>query len=100
MIPMRNVKMISDNCNIEEFVEAMKNRDIQDVIAMAVEEATSAGRMALRKHKKIEYEPVNSEQYVHQLEQLINYHRYSVEPTIPKSQVYQLYTAYWGHSDR
>ena len=40
--------MISKKFDIEEFVEVVKGKDSQEVIALAVEEATKADRMVMK----------------------------------------------------
>ncbi|WP_157067653.1 hypothetical protein [Desulfosarcina cetonica] len=37
--------MISENCDIDEFVERVKHMDILDVVALAVDETTAAERI-------------------------------------------------------
>ncbi|WP_419661740.1 hypothetical protein [Desulfosarcina variabilis] len=41
--------MISKECSIEAFTAFLKDKDSQTVIAMAVEEATEADRLILKK---------------------------------------------------
>jgi hypothetical protein len=90
--------MISKQCSIEAFVEAVKGNASNEVIALAVDEATKADRKAMktRKHSKTE----KLQTYSGQLKQLINYHRYILKPRRRKKTTYNLYMKYWGHPDQ
>lgn len=90
--------MISKKCSIEEFVETVKDKDSQEVIALAIKEATKADRLILKKRKQSKIE--NFQTYSCQLRQLINYHRYSVKPRRHVKTTYNLYMKYWGDSDQ
>ena len=89
--------MISKECSIEAFARFLKDKDSQTVIAMAVEEATKADRLILKKNQ-----PANMallQTYSRQLKQLISYHRYAVKPRKKEQTTYNLYMKYWGHVD-
>ncbi|BBO93038.1 hypothetical protein [Desulfosarcina ovata] len=91
--------MISENCDIDEFVEAARNKDILEVIALAIDEATAAERIFYHTHRHTEKDRLCGEQYSRQLKQLINYLRFEIKPRRPKSRAYQLYMANWGGED-
>jgi hypothetical protein len=92
-------RMISENCSIDEFVEAVKNREAWEVIVLAVEEATRAERLAYHAHGPGDDQPACSEQYSHHLKQLIDYLRYTVKIKHPNDDVYRLYTTYWENPE-
>ena len=88
--------MISNECSIEAFAEELKDKDSQTVIAMAVQEATEADRLIMKKDKK--FIKTDLYNYSRQLKQLINYHRYAVKPHHQKKTTYNLYMRYWGQT--
>ena len=90
--------MISKKCSIEEFVKAVKGKDSYGVIHLAVQEATEADRIVLKKRKKSKIE--KHRDYSRQLKQLINYHRYIIKPHRRINTTYELYMKYWGTTDR
>jgi hypothetical protein len=90
--------MISKKFSIEAFVEAVNGKDSQEVIALAVEEATKADRKAMKTRKQDKAEKLQT--YSRQLKRLINYHRYVVKPRYHIKMTYNLYMKYWGHQDQ
>jgi hypothetical protein len=92
------VAMISKKYSIEAFVEAVKGKDSQEVIALAVEEATKADRKVMKTHKQGQTEKLQT--YSRQLKRLINYHRYAAKPRFHIKTTYNLYMKYWGHPDQ
>lgn len=91
------VAMISKKFNIEEFVEAVKGKDSQEVISLAVDEATKADRKVMKTRKQTKTERIQT--YSRQLKQLINYHRYVMKPRHRIKTTYNLYMKYWGNTD-
>lgn len=89
--------MISKTCSIEAFAAFLKDKDSQTVIAMAVEEATKADRLILKKKQPGKMTLLQT--YSIQLKQLISYHRYAVKPRQKEQTTYNLYMKYWGHVD-
>ncbi len=89
--------MISSNFSIKTFTESLKNEDSQTVISMAVQEATEADRLILKKQP--DFNVTALQDYSRQLKKLINYHRYVVKPRLPKETTYNLYVRYWGAED-
>ncbi len=92
--------MISENCNIEEFVETVKGREAWEVISLAIDEATQADRISFQKHERDGRSLLCGQQYSGHLKQLINYLRYTVKPRRPKDKAYRLYMAHWGDIDQ
>lgn len=90
--------MISKKCSIDEFVEAVKGKNSQEVIALAVEEATKADRKVMKTRKQGKTEKLQT--YSLQLKRLINYHRYVSKPRFHIKTTYNLYMKYWGHPDQ
>lgn len=89
--------MISKECSIEAFTAFLKDKDSQTVIAMAVEEATEADRLILKKSQPAQTALLQT--YSRQLKQLIGYHRYAVKPRKKEQTTYNLYMKYWGQVD-
>ena len=44
-LPYKGVRMITENCKIDAFVETVKNKTSWEALSLAVEEATRADRM-------------------------------------------------------
>jgi hypothetical protein len=88
--------MISKKFHIEEFVEAVKGKDSQEVIALAVDEATRADRKVMKTRKQGKTEKLQT--YSRQLKRLINYHRYVMKPRHRTKTTYDLYMKYWGNT--
>ena len=92
--------MISENCNIEEFVETVKGRETWEVLSLAIDEATLADRILLQKHQHGGKSMLCGQTYSKHLKQLINYLRYTVKPRRPDNKAYRLYMAHWGPVDQ
>lgn len=91
--------MISENCSIDEFVEAVKERAAWDVVSLAVDEATQAERRFHRARRCHDDKTCCSRDYSAQLKQLINYLRFAIKPKRPQNRAYRLYMANWGTVD-
>jgi hypothetical protein len=92
--------MISENCSIDEFVEAVKDKDSWEVLTLAVDEATWADRMVHRTVRCKETTTPCGIQYSRHLKRLINYLRFEVKPKRPRDKAYRLYLMYWGTPDQ
>ena len=92
--------MISANFSIDEFVEAVKDKDIWEVLDLAVDEITWADRIYYHNHRGSEKLLLGGQPYSRQLKQLINYLRYEVKPRRPQNKAYRLYVANWGDFDQ
>jgi hypothetical protein len=90
--------MISEKCSIDEFVEAVKDKDTWEVLTLAVDEATWADRMAYRTRHNCQLQPPCGQQYSRHLKRLINYLRFEVKPKRPGDKAYRLYLMYWGNN--
>jgi hypothetical protein len=88
--------MISKNYSIEAFVEAVKGKASNEVIALAVEEATKADRRYYRARRCSGNRCYTERDYSRHLKRLIDYLRYTVTPKRRNDELYQLYTAHWG----
>lgn len=92
--------MISENFSIDEFVEAVKDKDIWEVLNLAVDEITWADRINYHLHHRSGKQLLGGQHYSHELKQLINYLRYEVKPRRPHNKAYRLYVANWGAFDQ
>ena len=72
--------MISGQCDIKEFVNAVKGHDYAEMISLAAHEATLAERCRYRR-KKCSAEARECLQYSNQLKNLIFYLRCSTKPS-------------------
>ena len=88
--------MISENCSIDEFVEAVKDRDVWDVVSLAVDEATQAERLCYRAKRRPDDDISCNLDYSEQLKQLIDYLRFEIKPRRPGNEAYRVYVANWG----
>jgi hypothetical protein len=90
--------MVSKNCSIDEFVEAVKGKSAQEVIELAVREATKADGLVLKNRKQAKTDDLQT--YSRQLKRLINYHRYETKPRPHTKTTYNLYMKHWGDPER
>jgi hypothetical protein len=72
--------MISSGCDISQFVEAVRDRDYFEVIAMADREALDAWRRAYHGSDEAGSDREKGLRYTGLLEGLIDFVRYGVEP--------------------
>lgn len=72
--------MISPKFNFEQFADAVKGKDVFDIIYLAEKEATEAWRRTYRKQVFIGDEEVKSQYYQEKLIGLIDYLRHGVKP--------------------
>jgi hypothetical protein len=77
--------MISINCDINDFIEAIKDKDLNDIIYLADVEATAAERCRWRKLLPPEDKQTCGAVYAGKLKDLVSYLRYA---TRPKGQKY------------
>jgi ribosomal protein L12E/L44/L45/RPP1/RPP2 len=70
-----NVPMISDDCSIEGFLEAIEEKDFSEIISFADKEATAAWRRAYRQSKESAARSALPDRYEHALEELISFLR-------------------------
>ena len=82
--------MISQDCNIVEFVDAMKGRPYSEIIMRANHEATLAERCLYRR-EKCPADDTACIRYSKQLKDLIFYLRYSTRPVGAKQVDKNLY---------
>jgi hypothetical protein len=90
--------MISKKYSIEAFVEAVKGKDSQEVIALAVEEATKADRK-VHKNSQAGKDRKASDLFTpaeaaDQLSPICSETPFHIKTT------YNLYMKYWGHPDQ
>jgi hypothetical protein len=72
--------MISEDCNIVAFVNAVKGKQYPEIIELADHEATLAERCRYRRPKGPWEETDCARRYSHQLKDLIFYLRNSIKP--------------------
>jgi hypothetical protein len=70
--------MISAKCDINEFLEEIKDEDYFDIIWIADKEATEAERSVLRSGDAIENEKLRGNGYASDLKDLIFFLKYAV----------------------
>ena len=92
--------MISETCSIDEFVAAVKSKESWEVIALAIDEATQADRMAFRNRRRTNGQSFDFKTYSRRLKRLINYLRYEIKPHRPEDRAYALYVAHWGITEQ
>ena len=86
--------MISKAFDIEEFVDVVKCETPQNVISLAIREATKADRKLLKNRNFSEKEEL--QRYSRQLKRLVNYHRCTVKIRGKERTTYDLYMKHWG----
>jgi vacuolar-type H+-ATPase subunit C/Vma6 len=71
--------MISQSCDIKEFIEAIKDKDYLDAIYLADKEATEAERLKFRSHAATAPKNKGCARYADKLKGFINFMRYGVK---------------------
>jgi hypothetical protein len=72
--------MISSSCDIKEFVEAIKSKDLSEMVVLADMEALSAWRMSRRHRKPLETGQLSCNRYETLLKEFVRYARSGVFP--------------------
>jgi hypothetical protein len=72
--------MISSSCDIKEFVEAVKNKDLSEMLVLADLEALSAWRMSRRHRKRPDPDQMPCNRYETLLKEFLRYARSGVFP--------------------
>ena len=70
--------MLSSALNIEEFIDAVKGEDFNNIIHLAELEATEAERLILRSRSGDEINDQNFEEYANTLKEFIYFLKYGV----------------------
>jgi hypothetical protein len=82
--------MISENCNIAAFINAVKGKDYSEIIELADHEATIADRCRYRKRGSNAEAMECGMRYSSQLKDLIFYLRYNIKPANIKPEHFSL----------
>jgi hypothetical protein len=72
--------MISSSCDIREFVEAVKSKELSEMVVLADMEALSAWRMSRRHRKSSDPAQLSCNRYEMLLKELVRYARSGVFP--------------------
>jgi hypothetical protein len=83
--------MISSDCNFKTFIEAVKDKDREEVIYLAEQEATQADRLVLQSKYSPKEKQKCGKQYSAILKAFIQYIKYTVKPAIPEDHEYKLF---------
>jgi hypothetical protein len=83
--------MISEDCNIVAFVNAVKGKQYPEIIELADHEATLAERCRYSRRKGLWEESDCARRYSHQLKDLIFYLRNSIRPANTQPEHIKLY---------
>lgn len=86
--------MISDDCEIKEFFEAVRGKPIREAILLANQEATHAQRVQLFLRSKQDSQKLKCSKYPDILKEFIRYLRYAAKPKISGSEKYNLFNEY------
>lgn len=92
--------MISENCNIREFISKLEDKDYFEMIYLLEKEATEAERQLLRPGRKLHEGQICGPQYVSNLKNLIAYLRYGARPRGLRSEHIQLLESVCAKSGR
>ena len=72
--------MISSSCDIKEFVEAIKSKDLSEMVVLADLEALSAWRMSRRHKKRPDQAQLSCNRYETLLKEFVRYARSGIFP--------------------
>jgi len=72
--------MISANCDIQEFITGLENKDFFEMIYLLDQEATDAERQLYNPKSEISERQICGPEYVSKLKNIILYLRYGAKP--------------------
>ena len=78
--------MLSVNCNIQEIISKLEDKDYYEMIYLLEKEATEAERQILRPKRKFHEGQICGSEYVSNLKNLIFYLRYGAKPIALQSE--------------
>ena len=83
--------MISSDCNFSDFFAAVKEKHYQDIIYLAVQEATAAERLSYRNKINGDQKQLCGEKYASILKDLVSYMRFYIRPKNRKNEYFELF---------
>ena len=72
--------MIADSRKIQDFIDAIQGRNYEEILLMAIAEATAAERMMYKHRSRDDSQPAPGTHYSRDLKRLIAYMRYGLKP--------------------
>lgn len=88
--------MISSNYNLTEFAEAVRDREVSEIIRLAEKEALEAWRVSYRTKQEAGSSQEAFAEYENSLKDLINFLRDAVKPSSPNARYLQLFDSLIG----
>ena len=70
--------MVSEHCDLNEFLSTVKNREPNDIILTAIYEVTTIERLFLKNRRSKNFPFQQHQTYAEQLKMLISYLRYGL----------------------
>ncbi len=92
--------MISENCDFQEFVNAVKGKDLVDIITLTDREATGAQRLRYLAPDAMARPHATCEQYANQLKGLIVFLRHGVKKSCIKDQDLEPFAEHCGKTPK
>jgi hypothetical protein len=89
--------MISDDCRLREFIDATREKDLQEVIFLADREATAAERLFFRTHVDDARRAACGRRYARRLKHLITFMRYGMRPSDVTREDFELFADIRAH---
>jgi len=86
---VEEVKMISQSCDFDEFLESVRNRDYLEVIYLADKEATEAERLKYRSKTRRLLPPEACVGYADALKGFIRFMRYGVKSPLMEDTLHE-----------
>jgi len=87
--------MISSSCDIREFIEAVKSKELSELVVLADMEALGAWRMSRRHKKRGDSESGYCNRYEFLLKEFVRYARSGVFPKKANDPIYSFLTAFY-----
>jgi hypothetical protein len=87
--------MISSSCDIREFLEAVKSKDLSEMVVLADLEALSAWRMSRRNKKSADPGNGYCNRYEFLLKEFVRYARSGVFPKKANDPIYSVLRAHY-----
>jgi hypothetical protein len=85
--------MISSDCDFSDFVAAIKDKPIMDVIYLADQEATAAERLFYRNGKNGDQKKNCGKKYASVLKDLVSYMKYDIKLKNSKNEHFDLFAS-------
>lgn len=89
--------MISNDCRLRDFIDATREKDLQEVICLADREATEAERLYFRANVTDVQRAAAGRRYARRLKHLITFMRYGMRPSDVTREDFEMFADVRAH---